>query len=578
MLRAGTILARCLLPFLLAAAEANLVAQPAVLHNSAPVQDLKPPITVDVVAIDKRGARITDLKPEEIQISADGAHLPAELLLPSSVPKMVSGPDAASPEIFRNVPAGSYSNLFPTPVSPAGPVIIVLADVLNTPVELRARLRSTVAGLLDQIDSDAHVTIYGLTGNLRILEDYAGDPSVLSAALRNIQNHSADFSTTTTANTGRILPPPASSNESPTEFLQTVADYATFQTYPDLDDRITTTLSALGSIARQFERTPGRKALIWLAGDYPCIFIPPILEPGQQCGSYEEMRAGVFRRLQQAHIAIYPVMTPVRERKSNDVVDTGNAFSRSPRSTMVFAPPPHERNTFNRDLIVNSTVVNVIAEATGGRVLDAAHMQKALEIARTDCKGSFQLVLPPTDSTSGYHKLNISTTRHDVSLVFPHVRYGESQGPAPLWTPTITDEFQDALMNDRLQSAGVPMVARKQAGAAAIELFLDARALSFRQMADGRYSTSFDLAVAIFSPSYRLLAANTDPMKRIFNPDKLRAAYSNGILLRVFYPEDQRTRYVRVLIRDPGSGKIGTVDIPIECKSCNILRGEALPD
>ncbi|HEU4414770.1 MAG TPA: VWA domain-containing protein [Candidatus Angelobacter sp.] len=541
-------------------------------------QDINNPVTVDVVATDKRGIRITDLKPEEIQISADGVHLPAELFRPSSSPQRVAGPDATAPQIFRSVPPGSCSNLVPAPLSQTAPLVIVLADVLNTPADMRDRLRNTFAGLLDQMDSNSHVTIYGLTGSLRVLEDSAGDPSVLSAAMRSVQKRSADFSTARTADSGRVLPPPASSTESPTEFLQTVEDFKTFQTYPDLDDRITTTLSALGGIARQFERTPGRKALIWLTGDYPCIFIPPILEPGQQCGSLEEMRAEVFRRLQQAHIAVYPVTTPVRERKSSEVTDAANAFGRSPSPTVVLAPPPHEQNTFKRDLVVNSTVVKTIAEATGGRVLDTAHLQKALELARSDCRDYFQLVLPATDPTAGYHKLNITTTRHDVSLLFPHGRYGDRPGPAPLWTPTIANELEDALINDRLQSAGVPMMARKQPGAAAIELFVDARALTFLEQVDGRYAISFDLAVAVFSPSYRPLAANIDPMKRVFTSDRMNAARSNGLLLHAFYPENERARYVRVLIRDSGSGRIGTVDVPIECKACNVLHAEAHPE
>jgi VWFA-related protein len=529
-------------------------------------------ISVDVVAMDKKGRRITNLRPEEIQISVDGKHVPAGFTDPASSPQ-APPQSTPSPQIFRKAAAGSYSNMDSTPVH-YGTVIILLSDVMNTPAEQRSKLRDTVMQLLGQMDSNAHVSIYGLTGRLRLLQDYSGDPKVLLAALEKVKKRPAGFSTTMTPETGRILPAPVSSRESPTEFLQTVEDYQTFGTYPEADDRITTTLSALSGIARQFEEIPGRKALLWVADDFPCVFANPILYPAALCGEYGQILSSTLRRIQRAHIAVYPVTAHFQDKKHGEEVQASNdGFERSPNPTYHLPQNTDLPAIFKHDLGIKNSVVNTIAQITGGRVLDINHLQQAVEIARDDCKASLKLTLQPVqEQHSELVKLNITTTRPGISLFFPHQYYAEVSAQPGAPAGASQEEVEDALTSDRPQATGVPLLARKKEGSADIDVTIDAKSLTFHLQKDGSYVIDLDLGVAIFSPGFRLLAANTNQLHRVLSQEKLQQAYYGGLILRVGYPLNQRTRFVRILIHDPGSGKIGTVDVPIECAACNVLH------
>ena len=133
------------------------------------------------------------------------------------------------------------------------------------------------------------------------------------------------------------------------------------------------------------------------------------------------------------------------------------------------------------------------------------------------------------------------------------------------------DEVTDALLNTRELATEIPLLAKVQREAPGIDILVDPRALTLDKDAGGNAAFDVDIAVAALSSAYRNLVARRDRVSRIIAAAELQRTYQNGLLLRVERPTHERAARLRVLVRDRSTGRIGTVDIPLDC-CANVLH------
>lgn len=99
---------------------------------------------------------------------------------------------------------------------------------------------------------------------------------------------------------------------------------------------------------------------------------------------------------------------------------------------------------------------------------------------------------------------------------------------------------------------------------------IDPQGLTFDPQPNGTAKTAIDVATAALSPSYRLLAGNTDRVTRRLSAEELQSARSSGVVLHLAYTPQAHAQWLRVLVRDLATGRIGSLDVPLDC--CEVLH------
>jgi VWFA-related protein len=253
-------------------------------------------VQVSVVAHDKKGNPVADLKREDFTLRDEGQPQPIQLFSVESNDPPSTPPPALPPDTFTN-------RFGQQPGVPAS-ITVVLLDGLNTLLEDQAYARDQVIKFLQQLQPQDRVALYTLGQDLRLLHDFTNDASLLVRALARYRGENTP-----------LLPA-----SQPDEQMATLVQLNNFLAGSDerrrvfaLDQRVDMTVTALDVIARHLSGLPGRKNLVWVSSSFPISFgydtldalTPPQLSMDQRFYIREAERAA--RSLSDANVALYPV-------------------------------------------------------------------------------------------------------------------------------------------------------------------------------------------------------------------------------------------------------------------------------
>ena len=225
---------------------------------------------VDVVVTDSQGKAVRDLSARDFSVFEDRA--PQQILSFDSHSRSDAG---FVPPNLPPLPANWFVDL---PSGPErGPLFVVLLDLLHTDIEDQPRARKQLEEFLARKPEGARFAIFALTDTLHLVQGFTQDRSRLLAAV--------------TPGTSRL----------PHIFLD-ASNYRRYVSAP----------GALIDIGQFLSGFPGRKNLIWIAGDFPYYML---VRPGLfGTGSLALMNplAGEERKaaadaLTRAQVSVYPV-------------------------------------------------------------------------------------------------------------------------------------------------------------------------------------------------------------------------------------------------------------------------------
>jgi VWFA-related protein len=155
---------------------------------------------------------------------------------------------------------------------------IVLIDQLNTPFDLKGYGRLRVAEILESIGDDHRFALYSMGLNLKILQDFTGDPKKLMDAVAKLDSGDQLSFAQDLDSSGKPISTPLSAGEGAAQ--------------ADMKNPIA--LEAIKVIIRHMEGVPGRKNLVWIAQNFG-VFDPKFGPPMARF------------LLGQANIAVYQV-------------------------------------------------------------------------------------------------------------------------------------------------------------------------------------------------------------------------------------------------------------------------------
>ena len=487
-------------------------------------------IQVSVVVHEGKRKPVEGLKAEDFQVFEDGNPKPVAFF---SV-------EGSTPSPVKTTSSAVFTNRVE---SPGGGVVAIVFDRLNTAQFDQARVRDAIVRFLGQVNPEDRIGLYVLDRKgMGIVHDFTRDARSLIRVLGRIGNKDSAAV--------------AGSEETPIEHvgfgdaldaqLEAFAQsgFASIRSLLERE-RALTSIEGLEAVAAHLQGVPGRKNLIWISSGFPFEFraFQPAGNNHMELMSRETVRAA--RALNDADAAVYVV----------DARGLVGAFATSPSSrTQVFTTLDSALRPIEG--------LRQFAQLTGGDAFfNTNDLGAAIGRAVEDSRLTYVLgyYSDETDWDGKFRRIQVKVRRDGVSvrhragyLAIPRAGVPQTRGEAIL----------DALANP-LEATAVPVTVAIEPSADRVTLVI--RIGPGTPLFEKRGNTwhgAVDIAVAQTLSDGRQ-TADADITIPFELDDTTRAQLlKDGLRLTRTIGLRDDAHDVRVVVRDPSSGAVGSVIIP----------------
>lgn len=518
-------------------------SQPAASNqNTQPSQIIRTAtrlVQVNVVVQDKDGIPIKGLKEADFSLLDNGR--PQKIAFFSA--------NTPAPVSALPLPPHVFTNRADLKGQDPGATIVILFDTLNTDFEDQSFARRQVLRFLRSFKPQDHVAIFALTTDLLLLHGFTEDATALSSA---VDRFSPQLLAIFDASHPIDLHVPGLENDPFFNSFESHVNNANGE-IADLGiaDRFRITYSALVAIANYVGTIPGHKSLVWISGGLPIqIGLERIgvadrenfslANPGVP-GALGDMR-GLARELNRANMAIYPV-----DVHGIDVKDSPTAFFM--RQNL--------RDTFR-----------LLADKTGGKAFYGTNdVAGAIGSAFEDGRYTYTLGFYPDHGQWDGKFRDISI---HLAVQGADLRYRRGYFALP------EKSERETVVNADLHDAAISALDATDLG---ITVFcktlppVSAHVLQVRmgvnprqfllQEKDNHFAGGLDLVFLQKDANGKILAAEKQHVDVKFSQQEYESLFKTGLVLQRRLTIDPSSTEIRVLMRDEGSGSVGSVTVPL---------------
>jgi len=387
-----------------------------------------------------------------------------------------------------------------------------------------------LVGYLRTIRDGDRVALFVLGYQLRVIQDFTGDPNALVRAAARIRAlDQAGIEVSSMAQLAALLAPPPVSNEDGSVTAVGTPGFANAITTLSAITRATATADAFVAIARHMSGLPGRKNLVWMSAGFP--FKPVVAQrrigvqaqaPVETPDDFSSQLNRASKALNDANVALYPV----------DYQGLNGAFPE---------------------------VMMRLASATGGDVTYHTNdLKEAVTTAIADGDVSYTLGFYSADKREDgkLHDLKVKVDRHDVDL---HYRSGYYATPRSL-----SDKQRKAVVSELLgsevNSSQIGLVVSGQpdpavAGSYRITINVDASHLDFIQKGDRR-TGQLSLVMRLESSKSKSPLVGGMPLN--FTEEQFQNVLKHGFVIRQTVQARPNDR-LRIIVQEQSTGMAGAV-------------------
>jgi VWFA-related protein len=582
------------LSLLLLLSPVSIAAQQTAPTTSNPATSQQPPVIhsttrlvqLSVIAQDGKGEPITGLKKEDFSLFDEGK--------PQVISFFACGtPAPAAPP--PALPANYFTNRFDLKGEEPGAVTVILFDSLNTAPQDQSYVRKQVLRFLLTLKPQDHVAIYALTNNLIILHEFTQDSSALVAALNRYSPRELAAYDASTAKPIDFL---GLTNDPQWQGFQNALNNAEGMINDqNLLNRIGTTAAALEIIADHLAMIPGRKSLVWVSGGFPIqIGMPKIGTPQATMAAatssggggdprtaagqgdpnpvgggdptnnlprtereFSQQTASITkatRALNRVNVAVYPVEA--------QGVETNAAFTPGTRSASTSLS---SGGFFGRQDIHDSS--NLLADRTGGKafygnndIRDA--VRRAFDDGRYACNIGYY---PDHGQWDGkFRGLKVKVSLKDAHLRYRQGYYAFADRSGG--EEAVNSDLQQASMSP-LETTNLGLIVNGKTIASLtarnlqLQVGVDPKQLLLTA-SENRRKGSLDMVFVQTDSSGNLLVADKQHFDINFEQKQYEFLTKAGMILQRTVVVQPQADEVRVVVRDAGSGAVGSVNIPVK--------------
>lgn len=551
-------------------------------------------VQTDLVVTDKNGQVIPDLNVEDFKIFENGKKQEIRFMefVSSEAGARIEGDlvvagKPVDPEIAKNLSARDLRRVF-----------AFVVDDLTIPFEDVVTVRQLLTDFVDNRMREGDlVAIVRVVGGSGLLQQFTSDRAILRRAIAQISPRLHPFSAFNN------LP---SDQHISTQLMQAAeTDDAGFPaeaisaSNTNLDTsneginrgfRALLTLQVAGDVTSSLKGLPGRKSLVLISGGLPLSEAGPtqitvdglpitIMETRNYLGNATYLLRQLIDRASRAGVVINTM--DIRGLKSSRGVskftDPGNEgtsalFGGSSGGGTAFGRVPNMAQFDNLalDTLSSHLGLKALAESTGGvSVINTSNFSEGLDrmLSRSNY---YILAYAPTEAFDNkYHKLEIKVSRPGAKVYAREGYFATPDAPGNA-TPTKEEAIFKAVMSP-LAKRDIELAGRLQyrfvpdTGAEIdINLLVNANNLSFKQDADGKYRSTFDVVGFIANSAGKSQGGFSQTVTANLPPADYKRAQTMGLSYTAHAQLAPGSYQLRAVVRDSESGRLGSMSQYIE--------------
>lgn len=581
-------------------------SQTADSQGSLPVFQLRArTVVIDVVVTDGSDQPIGGLHKQDFQVLENNQpqtityfeeHVGAP---PDNTP-----PPPHDANVFTNVASAKTTDS----------VNVLLLDSLNTPLPDQSYVHNQTMKYLKNVEPGTRMAIFTLGNELRFVQGFTADTSLLSAALNNKgatpetsallrtqSSKAGEASQLALANQMAELSASAGHGADPNivAAMGALQDFQAETHSFELDQRVQQTLFALQQLARYLAGVPGRKNVIWFSGAFP-VAVFPNAQNFNGVRSYDGMVRKTDQLLAAAQVSIYPIAAGgVANNSTMDVEHTLAGIDNAQDARM------DQTNGLQEDALdrnASHIAMDVIAHDTGGQAFYGTNDLKTV-IARVMHNGAryYTIAYTPTniEMNGSYRSIQIKLENGPkYKLAYRRGYYGaDSRGELIAGDKTIPDPLHPYMGHGMPDSTEIPYtlnlvpsakqpppdapVAGDNAAFTSASkgphtrytatIWVPVSSLHLQATPDGLHQDEVETALVVYDHTGKALNWMVRMVNLSLKPERYEAAQQVGIPMRVEIDAPAGDVYLRTGIYEKSSHSAGTLEVPLSEVTPNVV-------
>lgn len=545
-------------------------------------------VEVAVVATDKHGHPITDLKPEDLELYDNGRKETVKDFAQAGTDVVRAAPAMPQPE----ADTGAESVVTNRPVAgsaeavgrESGTTTVLLIDSAHVAFSDLTYARGEILRFLKSVPADERVGLYVLSGHgFQVMDEPTGDHAALAAMLakwmpsaQDLQNaqseeqrnrqqidwvHNAADLAYVNGNEGVNDPSMYASGRAAVAAATQPPD-AELRPMGDRPEEFA--LHLLVSVGRHLAAIPGHKTLVWIASDNVLADWTSSMVGKEDTGNRFLNSASMRARetLNEAHVSIYPLDVSQLETAAISA-ELGNRTVQAinPALPGQPTPPPSPTGRYGAEMHADTHPIQPafreLAEATGGRALRrAGDIASELGSIVADGRAVYLLSFAPDTQADGkYHTLTVKCVRKDVKLRYRN-GYHYSEEPA-----TMKERFREVVWQPHEETEiGLTAEAVREPMGEGVRLNIAATDLGMAQQ-DGRWTDKVDVFVVMRDDSGLHATIAGKRLGLALKPATYQQKMKEGLTVEEKLPKLPSGAVVRLIVIDENSRRMGSVTV-----------------
>ena len=476
-------------------------------------------VQVNVIVEDKDGNPVPDLTKDDFTLFDKGQKQQISIFAQPNrtVPTISTGSTApeGAPNFFSNRVQGNSDG--------ANSVTVILMDAVNTRFHDLAFVRARVIAFVRSLKPQDQVALYLLTpSKLYTLHDFTNDPETL---VRSVGGAPAEDESSKRAN-------------------KLIIDAFAESNYFYKGGRmgvVENTSQAMKQIAKNVATIPGRKSLVWISEGFP-LYIGESDRIGGRSERYDfsPLISGTAMMLANADVAVYPV-----DARGLIAPEGGRGYVLPRFDAMI-----------------------MIAEGTGGHAYyNTNDISGSIRKAIDDSVSSYVLAYYPAHNNWDYsfRSISVKVARKGLQLRYRTGYYAipDSADGNGMHDQLISDAIRSPI---QMMDLALEVRPRVLASASGREMQLDIRVdpsqMHFEKNGD-RWTDSLDVVWAGLSADGRVVERDGDRVALQPEQNGYDEIQHAGLSFTQHIRLSKETVEMRFVVRDHGTGAIGSVNIPL---------------
>ncbi|MDR5729092.1 MAG: VWA domain-containing protein [Terriglobia bacterium] len=554
-------------------------------------------VDVGVVAYDKKGHPVTDLKEDDFEIYDNGQKQTVRFFsqagttnVPNQPSQLASATEATPPSVFTNHADASQPSAHEGTVQ--GNTTVVLMDASTLAWGDLTYARSEILRFLKSLPADERVGLYVMRLNgFDVLQEPTSDHTAVATKL---SRWIPDAQALAEAQDEERR------NRQQIEFVHSVGDLAYVNgngiRNPETFDNVgggpasaasTTPIDAqlqdLGSnpaagalakllgVARHMAPLPAHKSLVWVASDNALADWSNLNMRSEKMKSdLRPLAIELQDALNNGHISIYPLDASQLEAGgvgadigTRNVLVMGHSDRDMANNSMGDAAgslsPGRQTAQMQQDLHPIQGVFRDVATATGGRAFRrSGDIARELNAVVEDGRAAYLLsFMPGSPADDKYHNLLVKLRSKRKVVLRYRTGYFYAKEPTGM-----KDRFREAVWQGKdANDIGLTAEPVRNSNQWALKVTIDATGLQMAQ-GDGRWIDKIDIFVVKRDDTTQKAQLTGKTLLMRLKPATYQKALHEGIPFEEPVDVAHQSGSLRVLVVDENSGRMGTVTVP----------------